>query len=121
MAGEYGNNQEEQEEKEKKILLWSGISFFMVMIFLLWSFNIQDTFKKIEKDNTPAFASQETGGGEEIDDILQEIQTGFEEWEELRETGYGAETSTTTSKEKEEEKLQESLNALNQELQKKQE
>jgi hypothetical protein len=75
--GSGSNSPQEEEERDKKILLWSGISFFMVMIVILWSFNIKSTFCSIERDQGASHTSAATEQ-ESIDDIVEEIKGEFE-------------------------------------------
>jgi septal ring factor EnvC (AmiA/AmiB activator) len=37
-------------EREKRLILWSGVAFFMVVIFIFWVYNLKDSFKKIESE-----------------------------------------------------------------------
>jgi len=41
-----------KKERDKRMILWAGVSFFMILIFAFWIFNLKQTFKQIESKNT---------------------------------------------------------------------
>jgi len=38
------SGQEEKVERDKKLMMWAGVSFFMVLILALWVLNIKSIF-----------------------------------------------------------------------------
>lgn len=115
------NDQNNQEEREKKILLWSGISFFMVMIFLLWGFNMRNVFGDIEREGVFSFASQAAGEDGGINKAWGEIKTRFKKLDELQKGNGLSEMKkgsiATSTSERDKKRLERSLDALEQELQ----
>lgn len=41
---------EKKIERDKNLMMWTGVSFFMVLFFVLWLINIENVFKKVEED-----------------------------------------------------------------------
>ncbi len=39
---------EKKEEKEKRLVMWTGISFFMCLIVFLWILNIRNVFSRVD-------------------------------------------------------------------------
>lgn len=44
-----------REEKHKMMVMWSGISFFMLLIIIIWSFNMREVFRRnyLAAENNP--------------------------------------------------------------------
>lgn len=38
-----GRGKEEKTEKDKRLIIWSGVTFFMLLISLIWFYNIKQT------------------------------------------------------------------------------
>jgi len=45
------NKEEQSERREKRLVMWVGVTFFMILILFLWSLNIKRVFKRINGDN----------------------------------------------------------------------
>lgn len=43
---------EERVERQKRIIMWSGVSFFMVLIAVFWLYNTSQVFKKASLENS---------------------------------------------------------------------
>jgi hypothetical protein len=69
------------EEKERKILLWSGIIFFMVLIVSLWSFNFNNVLANISDDSGLVSDLQ---NDPDIDGSMERIADQFQRLEDLR-------------------------------------
>jgi hypothetical protein len=65
-----------REEKDKHRALLAGVIFFMVLIALLWAFNIKDVFKSSIVDEEESF---------NVDKFSQDLQRSLDE--------FGAKTS----------------------------
>lgn len=37
-------------ERDKRFILWSGVAFFMIVIFIFWVYNLKGSFHKIESE-----------------------------------------------------------------------
>lgn len=50
-------SQEEKSEHDKKIMMWAGVSFFMILFVVLWVANMKNVFKQVEqgKNNSEQF------------------------------------------------------------------
>jgi hypothetical protein len=67
-------------EKDKRLIMWSGVTFFMALILTLWIFNMKTIFKGVESDN------QETGfeWRETTDELTQTISEFKKNWDEIK-------------------------------------
>lgn len=99
-----------QEEKEKKFLLWSAITFFMMLIFSLWIFNMGDVLKEIEQKN-PEIA-QEIEGGEEMQGLVDNISQEFDKLKDFTPSRESDLTTTTEQKKDNNSKHRELLKKL---------
>jgi len=91
----------EKEEKDKRLALWAGIIFFMVLIMLLWFFTTRNFLANLKNDKKPAPAK--------IEDVTTEFKQSFSELnshlQELKNSGVVEENvsaliSSTTAQEK---------------------
>lgn len=41
----------EKQQKDKQLIMWSGITFFMVLIMLIWAFQIKHSIKQTKLEN----------------------------------------------------------------------
>ena len=76
------NNKEyEKEERDKKVLMWSGVIFFMTLIFAFWVLNIKNvifkTEEKIGNSKTEQINFGEITGG--FSDAMAEMKDGLKE------------------------------------------
>jgi hypothetical protein len=51
------SSQEEKIEHDKKLMMWAGVSFFMILFIILWLANMKNVFKQVEqgRDNSKQF------------------------------------------------------------------
>lgn len=78
--------------RDKKLIMWSGISFFMILILLFWFLNIKNVFRNIKDSSSPSqFSWSEIS--DEFDETMKQIKQGINE---LKQPGMIANTSTTT-------------------------
>ena len=51
------SSQEEKIEHDKKLMMWAGVSFFMILFIILWLANMKNVFKQVEqgRDNSEQF------------------------------------------------------------------
>lgn len=66
-----------KEEFHKKMIMWTGITFFMVLILTIWLSNTKQVFEE-----TAASKSQDKELGEifgELNSAITELKSGFEE------------------------------------------
>lgn len=42
---------QEREERDKKLIMWSGVTFFMILILAVWAFNVKNSIKASEPKN----------------------------------------------------------------------
>ncbi len=81
-------------ERDKRLILWSGVTFFMVVIFVFWIFNLKQTFKQIESSNSQ---NQEFNLNKITDDFsktMEEMKGNLADIKEFAEIP--AEVSTST-------------------------
>ncbi|MFH1522440.1 MAG: hypothetical protein ABIE43_01315 [Patescibacteria group bacterium] len=45
----------QDKEGDKKLMMWAGVTFFMVIILFFWILNIRSSFKRVEKDTFSQF------------------------------------------------------------------
>ena len=77
---------------DKRLIMWSGISFFMVLILLFWFLNIKNVFRNIKDSSSPSqFSWSEIS--DEFDKTMKQIKQGVDE---LKQLGMIANTSTST-------------------------
>ncbi|MFA4833240.1 MAG: hypothetical protein WC619_00145 [Patescibacteria group bacterium] len=85
--------QEEKIERDKKLMMWAGVSFFMVLISAFWILNIKSIFKemKVAKENPQKFEWEKITN--EFDQTIEQIKEGLVE---LKQAGVLNNISTTT-------------------------
>ncbi|MDP3900646.1 MAG: hypothetical protein Q8Q23_06245 [bacterium] len=66
-------DQQMKSQREKYIALWSGVIFFMGLIFLVWVLNFQQIFQQI---NQSALSNESNG---ELKEILNDLSATFNE------------------------------------------
>lgn len=42
----------EKADRDKRLVMWSGVAFFMILIVVAWIFNARNIFKRPEAENT---------------------------------------------------------------------
>lgn len=78
-------------EKEKKIIMWSGVTFFMVLITFFWLYNLNLQFKNSQKAKDGEGISD---WGKEMSKRLDEIKENIEKVKEIQ--TMAANTSSST-------------------------
>ncbi len=91
----------EKIERDKRLMMWAGVTFFMVLIFGVWIFNIKNVFKTIENTDTNSSAVQEWDKiADEFSATLEKVKEGMAELKEVETEEDGrdvfSESATTT-------------------------
>lgn len=67
-----------RDEFHKKMIMWSGISFFMVLVFVVWIFNTKKIFQETAM-TAPQGEKQELGEiFQELNSVMQEAKEGLD-------------------------------------------
>jgi len=61
-----------RKERDKRMLLWTGVGFFMLLILAFWLIGLKQTFKRIESEN-----ANKSGG--ELDEITEDLGKAISE------------------------------------------
>jgi hypothetical protein len=61
---------ENKEDKEKKLVMWTGVSFFICLIALLWFLNLENVFSGADSSSRSKY---------DIDEISREFNRAFDE------------------------------------------
>jgi len=70
----------EKVERDKRLMMWAGVAFFMVLIFGVWIFNLKNIFKTTEIKNTNNSAVQEWDKiADEFSKTLEKVKEGMAE------------------------------------------
>jgi len=87
------SGQEEKIERDKKLMMWAGVSFFMVLILAFWILNIKNIFKETKeaRENPQKFE-----WGKITDEFGQTIEQIKEGLTELKQASITDNISTTT-------------------------
>lgn len=80
----------EKEEKYKTMVMWSGISFFMILILVAWGFNMKSVFRE-----TAAKTSGNKAADQSWDDLSKELTKVMATWDEKTNELKGVIASTT--------------------------
>ena len=74
----------EKIEQDKRLMMWAGVAFFMVLIFGVWIFNLKNVFKTTENINTNNSAVQEWDKiADEFTKTLEKVKEGMAELKEV--------------------------------------
>jgi len=86
-------DQEEKIERDKTLMMWAGVSFFMVLISAFWVLNIKSVFKgtKEARENPQKFEWEKITN--EFDQTIEQIKEGLVE---LKQINVMDDISTTT-------------------------
>lgn len=86
-------NQEERTGRDKKLMMWAGVSFFMILILAFWILNIKSVFKgaKEARENPQKFEWNKITN--EFDQTIEQIKKGLNE---LKQVSVTDNISTTT-------------------------
>lgn len=83
-------------ERDKRFILWSGVIFFMVVIFVFWVYNLKDSFRKIESEN---ISQSEFNWSEITGDFGKSMEEMKENLAEIKEFTKTAEETATSTEE----------------------
>ncbi len=86
-----------KKERDKRMILWAGVSFFMVLIFAFWIFNLKQTFKQIESENTGGEDFEWSKITDDFSKTMGEMKKNIAEIKKFTDTAENYETSTSTA------------------------
>ena len=91
----------EKIERDKRLMMWAGVTFFMVLIFGAWVFNLKNIFKTTENTDINNSAVQEWDKiADEFTKTLEKVKEGMAELKEIETEEEGrdifSETATTS-------------------------
>ncbi len=91
----------ERMERDKRLMMWAGVTFFMVLIFGAWVFNLKNIFKTTENTDINNSAVQEWDKiADEFTKTLEKVKEGMAELKEIETEEEGrdifSETATTS-------------------------
>jgi hypothetical protein len=84
---------EEFSEKQKKMMLWGGVGFFMLVFIVLWALTFKNNLSKLSGNKD---ADNSKSIGQMTDEFNKNIQSITEEVEKLKNLKAVLESSTTT-------------------------
>lgn len=64
----------EKDEKKKNLIMWIGVTFFMVLIMVVWGYNMKNTIKKTALNN-PNNSGDLADITKEFEKTLKEVKT----------------------------------------------
>ncbi len=83
----------EKVERDKRMILWSGVTFFMILIFIFWIYNLKQIFVKVEpNDNSQEFIWSDIA--ENFTKTIGEVKDNIAEIKDLTNTDEIISTST---------------------------
>ncbi len=109
----YAKMETEKELRSKKMIMWSGVSFFMVFIAIVWIVNMKNIFK----NNSLLFAAKQENGvsaddfSKNLTKSFSELRAGLNQLKNLQNENQTASTQTQNATD---EKIQELKNKLEQ-------
>lgn len=76
-------NQEEKIEHDKKLMMWAGVSFFMILFIILWFANMKNVFKQVEqgRDNSKQFEWDKIT--DEFSQTIDQIKESLDELKQI--------------------------------------
>lgn len=80
-TGEY-EVYKQRTEQDKRLMMWAGVSFFMVVILLVWILNLKNTFKTIEANNINAPNLEWSEITDNFSQTMDEVKKGLAELKE---------------------------------------
>jgi len=87
------SGQEEKVERDKKLMMWAGVSFFMVLILALWVLNIKSIFKEVKNPVNNSSRFEWNKISDEFGQTMEQIKKGLSE---LKQIDLENKISTTT-------------------------
>jgi len=95
----------EEIERDKRLIMWTGVIFFMVLILTIWIINFKNVFQAKQSENTNSSAIQEWNKiTDEFTETWEKVRQGMSE---LKQT-----TTTTTEENASSQVSQEQINEL---------
>ena len=86
-----------KKERDKRMILWAGVSFFMILIFAFWIFNLKQTFKRIETENTGGDDFEWSEIADDFSKSMSEMKENLAEIKKFTDTAENYETGTSTA------------------------
>jgi len=86
-----------KKERDKRMILWAGVSFFMILIFAFWIFNLKQTFKRIESENTGGDDFEWSRISDDFSKTMGEMKENLAEIKKFTDTAENYETGTSTA------------------------
>lgn len=83
MPKEKQKKDERDQDRDKRLVMWSGVSFFMFLIVFLWFLNIRSVLSNTDSNNTSQFNLKEFS--EEFNKTFEGIREKMEALEEEEE------------------------------------
>jgi cytoskeletal protein RodZ len=75
-------------ERDKRLMMWSGVVFFMILISFFWLYNTKQVFQKTSRENRTDFSfSNWSEMTEEISDKMNQLKDDLEGIKSFGETG----------------------------------
>ncbi|RLC39239.1 hypothetical protein DRH27_00210 [Candidatus Falkowbacteria bacterium] len=100
-SGPEGRILEEKIERSKEMIMWSGVIFFMLLVAILWIYNIRHTFKVLqEKNDSESGISDWQEMTRELEEKISDFKDSYEEIKNIEEPG-GEQGELPTSNEAE--------------------
>jgi type II secretory pathway component PulM len=77
-------------ENDKKMIMWGGVTFFMILISVIWIYNLNTVFKKTAAQAGSSPTSDWKKATEDISKQMEEMQADLENIQEFTETATSA-------------------------------
>lgn len=85
-------------EQQKKIIMWSGIIFFMILIGSLWLYNAKQILKPVSNETSGNLSDlQFKSIGDELSDKMRELKTSLGTINEFMKDKAGSTTATSSA------------------------
>ncbi len=86
----------ERIEREKRFIIWSGVTFFMLLIVFFWFLNLGHPFRVAETVKDDDFSKTWQELSDDLVGRMEEMQTDLTRINELKDTLLQGRTATTT-------------------------
>ncbi len=70
-----------EAEKYKNLIMWSGVSFFMILIVFVWTLNIKKILNAGVAENLASFASNS-----ELTENLEQLKNNLDDFKKIKDT-----------------------------------
>jgi hypothetical protein len=81
-------NKPVKTDKDKRFLMWSGVIFFMIIIFAVWIFNLRSVFKTSRESNINDSAFEEWEKiSDDFSETLEKVKEGMSQLKDTTESG----------------------------------